>query len=143
MQKSGGYSRTAKARRRRAGGLSQQMRRGDRKAAFSLLQRRRALAGIKKNGWSLKVHAMNCARYRKRQQRLQAAVVAAERRRLERQSMNLSAKVRQAYHARFGAGRIVAEYGPDKCRPVVPDGVCDKCGWRWGSLEKTHIIAVP
>ena len=47
------------------------MRRGDRKAAFSLLQRRRALQGIAKHGWALRVHAMNAARYWKSKQRLE------------------------------------------------------------------------
>jgi len=65
MQKSGGFSRTARKRHRRAGLLSQRMRHGDGDAALRLLQRRRALAGIKKNGWPFRVHAMNCARYLK------------------------------------------------------------------------------
>jgi hypothetical protein len=142
MQRSGGHSRTACKRRNRAALLSQRMRRGDSDAAFRLKQRRRALAGIKKNGWSLKVLAMNAARHRKRQQRLQAAGFAAKRQRLERQSLNLSAKASQVYRARFGAGGIVVEYGPDDCRPVSPGGICDKCGWTWGSREP-HIIAVP
>jgi hypothetical protein len=62
MQKSGGYSRTAKARRRRAASLSQQMRCGDRKAAFRLKQRRRALQGIAKHGYAARVKLMNAAR---------------------------------------------------------------------------------
>jgi hypothetical protein len=107
MPRSGGYSRTEHKRRERAALLLQRMHDGDAHAALRLLQRLRALAGIKKNGWSFKVHAMNPARYQKRQGRLQAAAIRAERQRLERQSMNLSAKARQAYRARFGAGGIV------------------------------------
>jgi hypothetical protein len=142
MKKSGGYSRSARKRRNRAGLLSRRMHNGDSDAAFRLLQRRRALAGLKKNGWSFKVHAMNCARRRNHQQQLHAAAAAAERQRLERLSLNLSAKARQAFRARFGAGGILAEYGPEQCRPVVPGGACDKCGWSWASREP-HVIAVP
>jgi hypothetical protein len=115
---------------------------GDGDAALCLLQRQRALAGIKKNGWSFKVYAMNVARARKRQQRLRAEAIAAERQRLERQSQKLSAKDRQAYRARFGVGGIVHEYGPDECRPVSPGGACDRCGWTWASREP-HVIAMP
>jgi len=72
MSKShGGYSRTARKRRKIAALLSQQMRRGDGDAAFRLLQRRRALQGIAKHGWALRVHAMNVARYQKREQRME------------------------------------------------------------------------
>src|ERR1700730_13861703 len=67
----GGYSRTARKRRKRAAKLSQQMRHGDGDAAFRLLQRRRAMRGIAKHGWALRVHAMNVARYWKREQRLE------------------------------------------------------------------------
>jgi len=59
------------------------MHHGDPYAAFCLLQRRRALAGIKKNGWAFKVRAMNAARLRKREDRIQAAAVFDERRRVK------------------------------------------------------------
>ena len=67
MSKSqGGYSRAARKRRERAAVLCQQMRRGDRKAALSLLQRRRGLLGIAKGGWGWRVQLMNQARLAKR-----------------------------------------------------------------------------
>jgi hypothetical protein len=139
----GGYSRTAKARRRRAASLSQQMRRGDGKAAFSLWQRRRALAGIKKNGWSFKVNAMNCARYRKRQLRLHAAAVVAERQRQEAQStVKLDAGARAALRARYGRGGFCVEYREGECRPVAPGVECPACGWKWGNREP-HVVGVP
>lgn len=81
------------------------MRYGDGDAAFRLLQRWRALAGIKKNGWSFKAQAMNCARDRKRQRRLQASAVVAEWQRREGQTtVKLDAKALAALRARYGRG---------------------------------------
>jgi hypothetical protein len=142
MQKSGGHSRTAEARRRRAGSLAQQMRNRDGDAAFRLLQRQRALLGIKKNGWALKVLAMNAARCRKRQQQIHAAAIAAERRRQEAQSaMRLDDKAIAALRARYGRGGFSGEYHDSECRPVAPGVECLACGWKWGDREP-HVIAV-
>jgi hypothetical protein len=115
---------------------------GDSDAALRLLQRRRALAGIKKNGWSLKVSAMNAARHHKRQQRLQAAAVLNERRRVKAEYALTDAML-AALRARYGSGPIDAYKSDTQCRPVLPvPGRCSRCGWQYGNLE-THIIGVP
>src|ERR1700757_611023 len=109
-KKSGGYSRTARRRRDKAAILSQAMRRGDGQAALSLVQRRRALQGIAKHGWSFKVHAMNVARYQKRKQRVQAAALAAEWRRL-RSQYRLTFKDLAKLRAAYGSGALSGDYG--------------------------------
>jgi hypothetical protein len=143
MRKShGGNSRAARKRRNRAAVLCQQMRRGDRKAAFSLLQRRRALLGIAKGGWGWRLAKANAARLQKHRQRLQAAADVAEQQRQETQStMKLSVRARAALRARYGQGGFRADYGEGECRPVAPGVKCPVCGWTWGSREP-HVVAV-
>lgn len=51
-------------RRRRAGQLSRDFKAGDRDAAWRLLQRYRALIGIKKHGWERRLALANEARKR-------------------------------------------------------------------------------
>jgi len=103
----------------------------------------RALAGINKNGWSFKVHAMDCARYQKRQQRLQAAALVAERQRQEAQStVRLSAKALAALRARYGQGGFRTEYHEGEFRPVAPGVGCPVCACRWG-IREPHPIAIP
>jgi len=139
----GGYSRSAQKRRERAAMLSQQMRHGDGDAAFRLLQRRRALSGIKKRGWSSQVRTMNETRRDKREQRLHALAVAGEQQRQAAQStFKLDARGLAAYRARFGQGGFSADYAEGACHPAIPGVPCPACGWQWGDREP-HLIAVP
>jgi hypothetical protein len=139
----GGYSRAARKRRKRAGELSHRMHHGDPYAAFCLLQRRRALAGIKKNGWAFKVRAMNAARLRKREDRIQAAAVFDERRRVKAE-YGLTAATLALLRARYGSRPLAAYKSETQCRPVVPvhGARCPRCGWQYGS-PSPHIIGVP
>jgi len=110
---------------------------------FRLPRRRRALEGIKKSGWSFKVQAMTCARDRKRQHRLQASTVVAERQRQESQStVKLDASALAALRARYGRGGFSGEYREGECRPVAPGVECPACDWTWGNREPL-VIAVP
>lgn len=138
----GGYSRTARKRRRRAAALSQQMRHGDGNAAFRLLQRGRALQGIAKRGWGWRLAMANAVRQGKHIQRLAEAAVVAERRKLQAQCTVKSAAVLAALRVRYGTGGVRGDYADGECRPVAPGGECPVCGWPWGSSE-THPIAIP
>jgi hypothetical protein len=137
-----GHSRSAEKRRGRAAVLSQKMRHGDADAAFRLLQRRRALQGIAKGGWGWRLQLANAARLRKRQQRLEAAAMEAERQRLKSE-YRLTDKVLATLRARFGGG-FGGNYGENQCKPVVPvpGAKCCRCGWEHGNREP-HVIAVP
>ena len=137
-----GHSRSAEKRRRRAAVLSRQMRGGDGGAALSLLQRQRALSGIQQLGWSWRLQLANAVRIRKRQQRLEAAAIEAERQRLKSE-YRLTDKVLAALRARFGSG-FGDNYGQNECKPVVPvpRARCGRCGWEYGNREP-HVIAVP
>jgi hypothetical protein len=135
-------SRTSRWRLTRSGMLSQKLRMGDSDAALSLLQRQRALAGIRKNGWSWRLSLANNARRLKRLQRVAAAAFEAERQRLEAQCTVKSAKALAALRARYGAGGFHGDYRDGECRPVAPGGECPVCAWRWGSREP-HPIAIP
>lgn len=138
----GGYSRTARKRRRRAAALSQQMRHGDGNAAFRLLQRGRALQGIAKRGWGRRLALANAARQGKYKRRLAAAAVVAEWRRLEAQCTMKSPAVLAALRVRYGTGGVRGDYSDGECRPVGPGGKCPVCAWSWGSREP-HLIAIP
>jgi hypothetical protein len=129
-----GDSRSASKRRLRAGLLSRQMHRGDRKAAFSLLQRRRALDGIAKGGWGWRLQLANAARLRKQSYRRMLAETPSPE----------PDRVTTALRARFGTGAVSPghQYRPDECRPVRPNESCATCSWRWGDREP-HVIAVP
>jgi hypothetical protein len=129
----GGYSRSARKRRSRAAIHSQKMRHGDAEAAFSLLQRRRALLGIAKRGWAWRLEKANLARLAKRRyERMVAQPVHPE-----------PDRATLALRARFGAGGPCsdAELREDECQPVYPGEQCPVCKWRWGDTEP-HVIAV-
>ena len=79
----GGYSQSARKRRRLAGALSQRLRRGDGDAAFRLLQRGRALRGCQKLGWRWRLALANAVRKRNHEELLGAKAAATERRRIE------------------------------------------------------------
>src|SRR5437764_924206 len=138
MRKSCGDSRTAKARRRRAAELSQRMRHGDGKAAFSLLQRRRALAGIAKRGGGWRVQLMNAARLRKRdQRRRQAASIKTgleQRQQAVERSLRLDAGQVATTRAQYGG-----LYRHGVCQPVSRYGYCPACGWG-PDIREPHII---
>lgn len=135
----GGYSRSARERRRRrAAALSQRMRHGDGDAAFRLLQRGRALQGIAKRGWGWRLTMANAVRQGKHMQRLAEAAVVAERQKLEAQCAVKSAALR----VRYGTGGVRGDYADGECRPVAPGGGCLACAWRWGSTEP-HPVAIP
>ena len=68
----GGHSQSARKRRRLAGALSQRMHHGDGNAAFRLLQRGRALKGVKKLGWHWRLAMANAARKRNHEELLAA-----------------------------------------------------------------------
>jgi hypothetical protein len=152
----GGHSRSAKERRERAATLSKQMHHGDPVAAFRLLQRGRALKGIAKHGWRRRLELANAARLKKQQDKLTATAIEAEQRRLREQweaastqrstspwrSILSSRAQLHLYRARYGTGGVRGDYRGDECRPVPPGGLCNFCGWRWGSREP-HIIAMP
>jgi hypothetical protein len=137
----GGYSRSARERRRRAAALSQQMRHCDGNAAFRLLQRGRALKGIAKGGWGWRLALANAARQGKYKVRLAAAALAAERQRLGAQC-RVSPAMLAALRVRYGTGGVRDDYAEDECRPVAPGDHCPVCAWRWGSTEP-HLIAIP
>jgi len=81
--------------------LSKKLRMGDPDAAaLRLLQRQRALAGIRKHGWCWPLLLANNARNLERQQALAAATIAAERQRLEAQSTVKQASALSALPAR-------------------------------------------
>jgi hypothetical protein len=138
----GGYSKSARKRRKRAAILSQRMRDGDPGAAFRLLQRRRALQGIAKRGYRWRLVLANAARLGKREQRVAAEALAAEEQRIRAQCTVTSAKVMAALRARYGSGGVRGDYVDSECRPVAPGGACPVCAWRWDS-RKPHVIAIP
>jgi hypothetical protein len=135
-------SRTSRWRVTHAATLARKLRLGDSDAALSLLQRQRALAGIRKHGWCWRLLLANNARHLKRMQRLDAAAFEAERQRLEAQCTVKSASALAALRARYGAGGFGGDYRDGECRPVAPGGECPVCAWRWGSREP-HLIAIP
>jgi hypothetical protein len=118
------------------------MHHGDGDAAFRLLQRGRALKGVKKLGWRWRLAMANAARKRNHEELLAAKAAAAERRRLEEGCTVTSAKVLAALRARYGSGVVRGDYADGECRPVPPGGRCTACEWRWGDPEP-HLIAVP
>jgi predicted GNAT family N-acyltransferase len=138
----GGNSRSASKQRKRAALLSQRMHHGDGVAAFRLLQRGRALKGIKKLGWRWRLAMANAARKRNHEELLAAKAAAAERRRIEEDCTVTSPKVLAALRVRYGTGLVRGDYAEGECRPVAPGGKCPACAWRWGDREP-HIIAVP
>jgi hypothetical protein len=89
----------------------------------------------------------NAARLKKHKQRLAAAGVEAEQRRLGEQweavgkrratsawrSTMSSAAQLNLYRARYGTGGVPADNS---------SGECPNCGWKWGSPE-TYIIGMP
>ena len=113
--------------------LSQKMRHGDAEAAFSLLQRRRALLGIAKRGWGWRLARANLARLAK--QRYE--------RMLAEPAQPAPDRATAALRARFGTGGVSSDYQyrDDECRPVYPGERCPVCKWRWGDTEP-HVIAV-
>jgi hypothetical protein len=121
--------------------LSQRMRRGDGDAAFSLLQRQRALRGIEKRGSGWRLLLANNARHRKRQQCLLVAAIAVERQKPEARGPVLSPNALSALRARYGTGAVGGDYRDGECRPVLPGETCPACSWRWGNREP-HVIAV-
>jgi hypothetical protein len=128
----GGNSRSARKRRRRAAVLCQQMRHGDRKAVFSLLQRRRALQGIAKLGSSWRVQLMNQARLAKR--------------RLQRQDQEAEALRQKAQGERQARERDAA-WEPDA--QAGTHGTCGPAGatrgdgtaWSADLARSTRVIA--
>ena len=128
----------SKARAKRAEILSQQMRHGDSAAAFSLLQRGRALKSLK-SGYRWKLELATAAR--KRAEAKLAVEKRAEQRRLSEQCTFKDEKVLDAFRARYGCG--VFGSSPDsQCKSVAPVGVCPNCSWQWGDLEP-HTIGYP
>jgi hypothetical protein len=137
----GGNSRSARKRRTRAAILSQRMRNGDPEAAFSLLQRRRALQGIAKSGWRRRLALANAARLGNREHRLAAIALAPEEQRIQAQCVVKSPKLLAALRVRYGSGGVRGDYTDGECRPVAPGGACPACAWRWGN-PAPHLIAI-
>jgi len=139
----GGHSQSARKRRRLAGALSQRMHCGDGDAAFRLLQRGRALKGVKKLGWHWRLAMANAARKRNHEELLAAKAAAVEQRRIEEDCTVWSPKVLAALRVRYGTGLPrKGNYAEGECRPVAPGGKCPVCAWRWGNPQP-HVIAVP
>jgi hypothetical protein len=66
MKRTVGSSRASARRRKIASELSRRLRVGDRKAAFRLKQRQRALRGIALSGWQWRLELANEARIQRR-----------------------------------------------------------------------------
>lgn len=158
MRKSGGSSRTARRRRERAAELSKRMRRGDAAAALSLLQRRRALAGIGKHGWTARLAQANGTRrskHRLEQERCeQEASRLATLHEHEQRAQNaaweqMRKRAQQDMEQRFNRGPIRVtrgrgehHYREGECRPVphARGATCPPCGWQWGSREPNVVL---
>jgi hypothetical protein len=136
------HRQSARKRRQLAGALSQRMHHGDGDAAFRLLQRGRALKGVKKLGWRWRLAMANAARKRNHEALLAAKAAATERRRIEEDCTVTSPKALAALRVRYGTGVVRGDYADGECRLVAPGGKCPAYAWRWGN-PVPHLIAVP
>ena len=82
------------------------MHHGDGNAAFRLLQRGRALKGVKKLGWHWRLAMANAARKRNHEELLAAKAAAAEQRRLEEDCTVTSPKALAALRVRYRTGVV-------------------------------------
>lgn len=138
MRKNGSYSRTARKRRERAADLSKRMRQRDATATFSLLQRRRALAGIAKHGWTARLARANgTCRFRRREQELcerearrLAALHEREQRARDAASELMRKRAKEEMEQRFNRAtlRVSGERHDYKYRDGARDATWPACG---------------
>lgn len=118
--------------------LSQKMRQGDGDAAFSLLQRRRALLGVAKRGWKVRLARANSVRLNKHrleqaEKRSEAARIAAmQERRAREHATALERNRKQALMELEIRQQLRTPASPERSRPQLPDRVTAALRARYG-----------
>jgi len=118
--------------------LSQKMRHVDGDAAFSLLQRRRALQGVVKRGWKVRLARANSVRLKKHpleqeDKRSEAARIAAmQERRAREHATALERNRKRALMELEICQQLRTPALPERSRPQLPDRVTAALRERYG-----------